>query len=136
MPKDEDSLLAYVGERIRKLRTEFNGGEGLSQEALASKLGVQANTISRWENAQYQPDLRDLDRLARFFGVSILSFFPGERPSAREEVNALFRAIGELPDTDVAELRRFAEFRRAQALFGGRRPARGRKPAAAAAAKR
>jgi len=34
------------------------------------------NTISRWETATYHPSLEDLDQLARFFGVTILEFFP------------------------------------------------------------
>lgn len=125
----EEDLVAHVGRRIRELRQAFNGGEGISQERLATELGVQANTVSRWETAQYQPDLRDLDRLSRFFGVSILELFPGQPPRQDEQVSALLRAIGDLPQSDRDELRRFAEFRRAQALYPKGKPRPGRKAA-------
>lgn len=119
-------LFEHVGGRIRQLRTEFDGGRGISQEALAAELKVAANTVSRWETATYQPNLRDLDLLARFFGVSILSFFPGEEPSADQKVNALLRSAKELDPADLEELRKFAEFRRAQAIYGRGRPRVGR----------
>lgn len=119
-------LFEHVGGRIRQLRTEFDGGRGISQEALAAELKVAANTVSRWETATYQPNLRDLDLLARFFGVSILSFFPGEEPSADQKVNALLRSAKDLDPADLEELRKFAEFRRAQAIYGRGRPRVGR----------
>jgi transcriptional regulator with XRE-family HTH domain len=111
------NLYEYVGEQIRELRTKHGGPSGMSQEALAQKLGVATNTISRWETATYHPTLEDLERLAKFFGVSILSFLPNEDPdtSARTaEVTALLRATKDLDDDDLAELRQYAEFRRAR----------------------
>lgn len=111
------NLYEYVGERIRELRTKHGGQGGMSQEALAQKLDVATNTISRWETATYHPTLEDLERLATFFGVSILSFLPNEDSdsSARsEEVTALLRAAKDLDADDLAELRQYAEFRRAR----------------------
>ncbi len=121
-------LFEHVGSRIRDLRGAYGGGEGLSQEALAKALGVATNTISRWETATYHPSLKDLDKLARFFGVSILSFFPPEQRPADESLTALLRAAEKLSPDDLEELRRYAEFRRARHLYGkeGRPPA-GRK---------
>src|SRR5881392_2988516 len=122
MAKNDEDLFSYVGQRIRDLRTSFNAGSGVSQEALAGELGTTANTISRWETATYQPSLRDLDALARFFGVSMLAFFPDETPSQDEKVSALLRTAKELPESDLEELRRFAEFRKAQAIYQRGRP--------------
>lgn len=130
MTSAEENLFAYVGQRIRDLRTDFNGRTGLSQEALAAELGTTANTVSRWETATYQPSLRDLDALARFFGVSMLAFFPDATPSQDEKVSALLRTAKELPESDLEELRRFAEFRKAQAIYQRGRPRPGRKPSA------
>jgi transcriptional regulator with XRE-family HTH domain len=62
----------------------------------------------------YKPDLADLEKLARFFNTSILTFFPQEDTSVRKETEALLRAAEALPPEDVDELIRFAEFRRAQ----------------------
>ena len=76
------SLFAYVGQRIKELRTSFGDGKGISQDALARSLGIAPNTVSRWETATYNPSIEDLDKLARFFGTSILDFFPSENVPA------------------------------------------------------
>lgn len=116
-------LLDYVATRIRDLRTSY-GGKGISQEALAKNLDVAANTVSRWETGAYKPDLTDLDKLARFFNQSILTFFPRDESPVRKETAALMRAAEALPKKDVEELQRFAEFRRAQQIhkqLGGKK---------------
>jgi transcriptional regulator with XRE-family HTH domain len=111
-----DSTATYVAEQIKTLRTTFRPG-GLSQEDLAEKLDVKTNTISRWETGVYRPKLKDLDRLAEFFGVPISSFFSdGQTTNAMysEPVSALLRAAKDLPEDDIEVLRQFAELKRAQ----------------------
>lgn len=121
------NLFEYIAARIRDLRTGY-GEEGISQEALATKLGVATNTVSRWETATYRPSLEDLDKLARFFGKSILEFFPAEPERSDDKVAALLRAARQLPSEDVEELRRYAEFRRARSMYAsGEKPRAGRK---------
>ena len=71
-------LLDHVAAKIRDLRVSYNSGEGLSQESLATALKVAPNTISRWETGTYRPSLKDLERISRFFGVSMMSFLPDE----------------------------------------------------------
>ncbi len=119
-------VVSYVGERIRQLRTEYDHGKGLSQEALARELDVTANTISRWETATYKPDLGDLERLAHFFGVSILHFFRSEEPAKDEQMKALLRTAKDLPLNEIEELRRYVEFRKARFLYSGHDGARPR----------
>jgi transcriptional regulator with XRE-family HTH domain len=120
-------LLEHVAKTIRDLRTS-HGGEGLSQEALAKELNLATNTISRWETGTYKPALDDLDRLARFFNVSVLEFFPPQHDAENTEVAALMRAAKNLSEDDLKELRRYAEWRRAQSLYReGTRPSPGRK---------
>jgi transcriptional regulator with XRE-family HTH domain len=82
-------------------------------------LGVATNTISRWETATYRPTIEDLEKLARFFGKSILEFFPREnvRTERDEKIDALLRTAKQLKDADVEELRRYAEFRRARHVY-------------------
>lgn len=120
------SLTEHVGQRIREFRTSYGGGTGMSQDALSKALGVAPNTVSRWETGTYKPTIEDLDRLARFFGKSIMEFFPKEdvRTERDEKVDALLRAAKQLNDDDVEELRRFAEFRRAQHVYTKRTPGR------------
>lgn len=111
-------LIDYVGDRIRQLRNSYGGGGGISQEALAKAVHTTANTVSRWETGTYRPSLEDLDALGRFFGVSILEFFPKEDVPADSKVTALLRAARDLPQEDIEELRKYAEFRRARAVLG------------------
>lgn len=111
-------LIHYVGERIRQLRNNYGGGKGISQEALAKAINTTANTVSRWETGTYRPSLPDLDALSRFFGVSILEFFPKEETPSESKVSALLRAARDLPEEDIDELQKYAEFRKARAMMG------------------
>lgn len=111
-------LSQYVGERIRQLRTQ-HGGTGISQETLAKAVNTTANTVSRWETGTYRPSLEDLDVLSRFFGVSILEFFPKEETAVEAKVTALLRAARDLPEEDIDELQKYAEYRRARAMMKG-----------------
>ena len=122
-------LLRYIGNRIRELRQAYGGEGGLSQEALAKHLDVTPNTVSRWETATYKPDINDLEKLSRFFGVSILDLFPPQGAGESEPMAALLRTARDLPEEDLRELQKYAEFRRARAIYSGPRPAR--KPKAA-----
>ena len=51
-----------LGEKIQKLRKQ----QGLSQEALAEKVTVTRQTISKWELGQSLPDLDFIASLATF----------------------------------------------------------------------
>lgn len=123
-------LLDHIAARIRDLRLNYNHGEGLSQDSLATLLKVAPNTISRWETGTYRPSVKDLERISRFFGVSINSFFPSDSLDAEEDENlkALLRTARQLHPVDLEELRKYAEFRRARNIYEGKtRPKPGRK---------
>ncbi|HEY0763525.1 MAG TPA: helix-turn-helix transcriptional regulator [Pyrinomonadaceae bacterium] len=120
----------HIAAKIKDLRVNYNSGEGLSQDALATHLKVAANTISRWETGIYRPSTKDLERISRFFGVSINSFFPSEMVGEDEDENlkALLRAARQLHPADLEELRKYAEFRKARSIHQGKsRPRPGRK---------
>ena len=44
---------------------------GLSQEAVAEKLGVSRQTISKWETDETLPDIRQAKRLSVAYGVTL-----------------------------------------------------------------
>jgi transcriptional regulator with XRE-family HTH domain len=129
MRKLKMSLLEHVAEQIRELRKHYNSGEGISQEALARQLNVAPNTISRWETGIYRPSLEDLENLARFFGVSIINFFPHEAAEpTNDDLQALLRTARKLDPLDLEELRKYAEFRQARSIYKGKsRPKPGRR---------
>jgi transcriptional regulator with XRE-family HTH domain len=123
-----EDIRTYVARRIREIRSSY-GGTGLSQEALAQKVGVATNTVSRWETATYEPTLNDLEALSRELGVSILEFFPqaAESEEKSKRVDALLRAARNLNEADLEELRRYAEFRRARSMYTPKKAGRKRK---------
>lgn len=104
------NILEHVANKIKELRTNAK----LTQDGLATELKVATNTVSRWETGTYKPDLEDLEKIARYFKVSVLAFFPGEDPATKPELQALLRAAGNLKGDDLAELQRYAEFRQAR----------------------
>ena len=65
--------------RLVALRRE----RGLSQEELASQLGVSRQAISKWERGEASPDVDNLIGLARFYGVSVDELL-GEKPLSGE----------------------------------------------------
>lgn len=111
------TLIQHVGRRIRDFRTGYGGG--ISQDALAKALGVATNTISRWETATYRPTIEDLQKLARFFGKSVLEFFPKEdvRTKRDEKIDALLRTAKQLKAADLEDVRLYAEFRRSRQVY-------------------
>jgi putative transcriptional regulator len=120
-------LIERVGQRIKEFRTAY-GERGISQEALATKMGVATNTISRWETATVRPSIEDLEKLARFFGKSIEEFFPRSEVGSRQgqKMEALLRAAGNLDDKELDEVRKFAEYRRARMIYEAKSPGRRR----------
>ena len=60
-----------IGNKIRKMRYVA----GLTQEQLAQKLRVSAQSVSKWENEVSMPDIALLPDIAEIFGVSIDELF-------------------------------------------------------------
>lgn len=104
------SVTEHLSRKIRDLRE----GKGWTQAKLAGKVGVTANTVSRWESGTYKPKLDDLERLSREFGKPIWAFLPSELAPPTEAHRALLSATGDLPEEDLEELARYAEFVRAR----------------------
>ncbi len=60
-----------IGSKIKQLR----GKAGFTQEQLAAKLGISAQSVSKWENAITMPDIALLPALATELGVTIDELF-------------------------------------------------------------
>ena len=74
----------YFGERISAYRKE----QGLTQEALAQRLGVTNQAVSKWESDQCCPDIMLLPVLADVFGISLDELFGRAAPERRPEETA------------------------------------------------
>jgi len=51
--------------------TELRKSAGLSQEALADRLGISRQAISKWERAEAAPDTENLIALAKLYNISL-----------------------------------------------------------------
>ena len=112
----ENELYKYISDRIKTYREEHNG-KGISQEDLAVIIGVSPNTISRWETGIYKPKVDDLQKLAKFFGKPLYTFFPEDQQPKNDQFGALYSAIADLKKEDISAITEFAEFRRARQII-------------------
>ena len=71
-----------LGKRIVQNRKRL----GLTQDALAEKLGVTAQAVSKWENDQSCPDITMLPRLAEIFRTTTDALLGLEPPAKEAEV--------------------------------------------------
>ena len=85
-PKEVNNM--KLADRILELRKQ----KGISQEALADKLGVSRQAISKWESEQSTPELDKIVLMSDFFEVSTDYLLKGIEPVS--ENNEKSRNIG------------------------------------------
>ena len=71
---------------LRKLRLEKN----LTQEQIAERLGVSAQSVSRWETSATLPDVMLLPEIARLYGVLVDDLF---KPAVQGYQNNALRLL-------------------------------------------
>lgn len=79
-----------IGEKIAELRRDA----GMTQDALASRLVISPQAVSKWERGVANPDLELIPEIARLFGVSADELLGLSSSKARE--NELESRIGSL----------------------------------------
>jgi len=67
------TILERFGNRVRELRR----AQGLSQEAFADKCGLDRTYISGIERGRRNVSLRNLDVIAKAFGITLSELFRG-----------------------------------------------------------
>lgn len=72
-----------LADRLVTLRKENK----LSQEALAEKLGLSRQAISKWERAEASPDTDNLIALAELYGISLDSLLGNDNVSEEKTEN-------------------------------------------------
>ena len=94
-----------LGKKIRQLRFKA----GLTQEQLAEKLGIGAQSVSKWENAVAMPDITTLPLLAEIFGVSIDDLFDLTTEQHLNRIENRMDAEEELPADIFREFESFLQ---------------------------
>lgn len=77
-----------IGNKIHELRKL----KGVTQETLASALGITGQAISRWEAGGSYPDMEMIPAIANYFGISIDELF-GYKSDREIKINAIFEKI-------------------------------------------
>ena len=79
--------LSKTGNLISELRKE----KGLTQKAVAEKLGVCPKTVSKWETGHGFPDVSLISELSKIFQVDVSKLLDGEMPKIKPEVGNVKR---------------------------------------------
>jgi transcriptional regulator with XRE-family HTH domain len=105
--KDNAVAQASRSSRLKKLvaskLTKQRRYLGFTQAALAEKIGVDVETISRFERAKHLPPLRTLDRLAKHLKLSLpelLDGLDGIDATATTDIQRLGKVIETLSVAD------------------------------------
>ena len=77
-----------IGNKIHELRKV----KGITQETLASVLGITGQAISRWEAGGSYPDMEMIPTIANYFGISIDELF-GYKSDREIKINAIIEKI-------------------------------------------
>lgn len=95
-----------IGKVIRKYRKEKN----MTQEEMASRLGVTAPAVNKWENENSLPDITLLAPIARLLGISLDTLLSFREELTQEEINGIIYELDErLKTTSYEECFRWAK---------------------------
>lgn len=89
------TIYQEIGNRIRHARTQAR----LTQDALATRIGVVANTISRWETGIYRIAIEDVYLLSLELDIPLSAFLPEEAMETTPELNAELKAWDAMVET-------------------------------------
>ena len=96
-----------LGKKIRQLRFKA----GMTQEQLAEKLNIGAQSVSKWENAVSMPDITALPLLAEVFGVSIDDLFD---LTSEQRLNRIENSLDITEELPQDLFREYEDFLKAQ----------------------
>lgn len=102
-----------LSQNIKKYRLR----KGLTQEGLASILGLSAQAVSKWETSETYPDGAMLVPLANVLEVSLDALFDNETASMKEISGEIARLIKSAPHEDGFKLTRELCWQIEKALF-------------------
>ncbi len=90
-----------IAEKIKKYRKQRD----MTQDALASALGISPQSISKWECGDGYPDITLLPSIANFFGITVDELIGNDEISAKEDIQKnYFNVIQSLPHDEQLEL--------------------------------
>lgn len=111
---DKGSLSATVGGNVKRRREEL----GITQSQLAQLLGVEVETVSRYERGTIAPSFPQLEKICLTLGVPAWSLFSDGADVPSSNGGTLGELLGNLPARDrefvVSFVRDYVEHHRAK----------------------
>jgi transcriptional regulator with XRE-family HTH domain len=95
-------------QRLAKLIKSKREDMGLSQRAMALKLGFRQATIHQWESGRTEPDVSSLEKIADFLGYAMdelwiyLDGNDKNSTSQNWDLDKILNAIDKMPSNQVA----------------------------------
>ena len=80
-----------ISETIVRLRKQ----KGITQDELATFLGVTKASVSKWENGQSMPDIILLPEIATYFDISVDELIGYQPQLSKEQIQKLYAELGE-----------------------------------------
>ena len=97
--------MGNLGEKIKAARK----AQGITQQAMADRLGVHRSTIANYEIERRKPSLNELKEISKILYVDLNYLLEGEEVSAENEL--ITRANDVFFDLDISEEDKDAIFR-------------------------
>ena len=91
-------MIIKFGENLKRLRTQSN----LTQEDLASVLGVSFQTISKWERGETYPDLTMLPEIAAYFNISADDLLGADEAQKERKIKYYLELFNNMQLKDVS----------------------------------
>ena len=85
----DSQFYSEVGKRVFTLRT----AAGMTQEKLAEMIGVESNSVHRYETAQRNMNLFTAAKIAKVFGVSIDNLVLDNKTSIEKRAEVTFHLL-------------------------------------------
>ncbi|WP_122835424.1 helix-turn-helix domain-containing protein [Burkholderia pseudomallei] len=105
---DAEAQRSQLAQRLREAR-EY---AGLSQEEVASALGISRPAVTNIEAGLRKVEAVELDKLSTLYGRTVQYLLTGEKQVDEGRLAFLARATHGLTERDLEELGRFAAFLR------------------------
>lgn len=78
---------------IAKVLVTMRKEKGITQEELASYIGVSKASVSKWETEQSYPDITLLPLLATYFNISIDELIDYQPQMTKQDIRKLYRSL-------------------------------------------
>lgn len=75
--ESEPAYKLPIGNNLARNIKDYRIKTGISQQRLADELGIERQTISKWENAKSEPDIVNLIRMSELFHTTVEKLVSG-----------------------------------------------------------